>query len=51
MAGIHEAHGLVAQMSVDDVHGAGRLSGRLTEADLLAQRSGPRGGEELVGTA
>ncbi|MFY1649976.1 tetratricopeptide repeat protein [Solwaraspora sp. WMMB762] len=48
--GIHEAHGFVAQMSVDDIHEAGRLSGRLTEADLLAQRSAPPGGEELVGT-
>ncbi|WP_143175440.1 tetratricopeptide repeat protein [Cryptosporangium aurantiacum] len=36
--GIHEAHGLVPHMSVDEIHEAGRLSGRLLEADLFARQ-------------
>jgi TPR repeat protein len=36
--GIHPAHAIVPRMTVDEIHEAGRLSGRYTEADVLAQR-------------
>ncbi|MFI6782637.1 tetratricopeptide repeat protein [Micromonospora sp. NPDC050276] len=36
--GIHEAHGIVSRMTSDEIHEAGRLSGRLLEADLFVQR-------------
>ena len=37
--GIHEAHKIVPAMSVDDIHEAGRLSGRRSEADTFAGRA------------
>ena len=36
--GIHPAHAIVPRMSVDEIHEAGRLSGRYTEAEVFAQR-------------
>ncbi|MEV6376916.1 tetratricopeptide repeat protein [Micromonospora musae] len=36
--GIHEAHAIVPRMTADEIHEAGRLSGRLLEADLFVQR-------------
>ncbi|WP_175649294.1 tetratricopeptide repeat protein [Micromonospora avicenniae] len=38
--GIHEAHAIVPRMTTDEIHEAGRLSGRLLEADLFVQREG-----------
>ncbi|MEE6259078.1 tetratricopeptide repeat protein [Plantactinospora sonchi] len=40
--GIHEAHGIAPSMTEDEIHEAGRLSGRLLEADLLVRRRGQR---------
>ncbi|GAA2714323.1 tetratricopeptide repeat protein [Actinoplanes palleronii] len=34
--GMHEVHGFVDRMTPDEIHEAGRLSGRYAEADLLA---------------
>jgi len=39
--GIHEAHRIVPRMSADDIHEAGRQSGRLLEADLFVQQQDP----------
>jgi TPR repeat protein len=36
--GLHEAHAMVPRMTADEIYEAGRLSGRLLEADLLVQR-------------
>jgi len=36
--GIHPAHAIVPRMTVDEIHEAGRLSGRYTEAEVFAQR-------------
>ncbi|MEO3816098.1 hypothetical protein [Plantactinospora sp. B24E8] len=36
--GIHEAHLIVPNMTKDEIYRAGRLSGRLLEADLLVRR-------------
>ncbi|MEU8265231.1 tetratricopeptide repeat protein [Micromonospora sp. NPDC048999] len=36
--GIHEAHAIVPRMTADEIHEAGRLSGRLLEADLFVLR-------------
>ncbi|MFG3691670.1 tetratricopeptide repeat protein [Micromonospora sp. NPDC047740] len=40
--GIHEAHAIVPRMTADEIHEAGRLSGRLLEADLFVQRQASR---------
>ncbi|GAA4607992.1 hypothetical protein GCM10023107_84340 [Actinoplanes octamycinicus] len=36
--GIHQAHSIVSRMTVDEIHEAGRLSGRYTEAEAFTQR-------------
>ncbi|MEO3928451.1 tetratricopeptide repeat protein [Micromonosporaceae bacterium B7E4] len=36
--GIHDAHEIVPRMTPDEIHDAGRLSGRLLEADLFVER-------------
>ncbi|MFF5217957.1 tetratricopeptide repeat protein [Micromonospora sp. NPDC000442] len=36
--GVHAAHAIVPGMTVDEIHEAGRLSGRLLEADIFVQR-------------
>ncbi|MBC6466924.1 tetratricopeptide repeat protein [Actinomadura alba] len=40
--GIHEAHEIVPRMTVDEIYEAGRLSGRLLEADFFVQGQAPR---------
>ncbi|WFE44131.1 hypothetical protein [Verrucosispora sp. WMMD1129] len=40
--GMHEAHEIVPRMTADEIYEAGRLSGRLLEADLFVQRQAPR---------
>ncbi|MEU5790960.1 tetratricopeptide repeat protein [Micromonospora purpureochromogenes] len=40
--GIHEAHEIAPRMTADQIYEAGRLSGRLLEADLFAQRQASR---------
>ncbi|MFI6263017.1 tetratricopeptide repeat protein [Micromonospora sp. NPDC051006] len=44
--GIHEAHEIVPGMTTDEIHEAGRLSGRLLEADLLVQQQASRNAAE-----
>ena len=40
--GIHEAHAIVPRMTAEEIYEAGRLSGRLLEADLFVQRQASR---------
>jgi hypothetical protein len=41
--GLHKAHEIVPTMSADDIPEAGRLSGRLLEADMFVRRHHPEG--------
>ncbi|MEV0903054.1 tetratricopeptide repeat protein [Actinoplanes sp. NPDC049802] len=49
--GVHEAHRIVPAMTVDEIHEAGRLSGRYLEADLLAAKAPARRCQAQTGTA